>query len=126
MSCVYSVRTREIRDCIKVLYDKGDQKAVDWQPGNGTRYALLFVELRDEIAGFDEANSWQVTWLSRRKTMFISSGSLVHYSYVQEKLSCGMADAICIAEAIGHILGLKSTRSEDFNPDLPVQLVMES
>lgn len=124
--CRYSIRTREIRDCIKVLYDKGDQKAVDWQPGNGTRYALLFVELRDEIAGFDACNSWQVTWLTHGKTMFISSASHVHYSYVQEKLGCGAADAICIAEAIGHILGLTSTKSEDFDPDLPVRLVMDS
>jgi hypothetical protein len=126
MSCPYSIRTKSIEDCAKFFRDYGGQKCVDWQPGNGTRYALLFVELFGEMAGFDEANSWQITWLSKRKTMFISAASLVHYSYVQEKLECGTSDAICIAEAIGHILGVQSTTCEEFDPALPVRLVMES
>ena len=126
MRCEYDIRTRAIEDCIKVLYDKDDQKAVDWQPGNGTRYALLFVSLRDEISGFDACNSWQITWITKRKTMFISSASHIHFSYIQEKLECGISDAICIAEAIGHVLGLTSTRCEEFDPSLPIRGIMES
>jgi hypothetical protein len=125
MSCDYDVRTRAIEDCVKVIEDIGDQKFVDWQPGNGTRYALLFLRVDPRVKK-DESNDWQITWLTKRKTMFVSDQSHVHFSYVQEKLDAGISDAICLAEAIGHILGLSSTTCEDFDPDLPVRLIMDS
>lgn len=120
----YDVRTKLIKNCATVLYDYGDQKAVDWQPGNGTRYLLIFVELRDEIAGL--ANSWQVTWVHKRTTMFHSGAGFISYSYVMEKMGCNVSDAVCIAEAIGHVLGIPSTQSEEFSPDLNVTSIMTS
>lgn len=125
MSCPYDIRTKPIENCATRMTGDGDNLAVDWQPGNGTRYALLFVKL-GKLAKFDECGDWQVTWVTKRKTMFVRETSLVHYSYVQEKLECGISDAICIAEAIGHILGIESTTCEDFDPSLPAREVMES
>jgi len=125
MDYKYSIRTRDTRDCIKALKDFGDQKFVDWQPGNGTRYALLFVRLDPQVQ-IEESGDWQVTWLTKLRTMFIGQNSFVHYNYVKEKMHCGSADAICIAEAIGHVLGFNSTTSEQFDPELPVRLIMDS
>ncbi len=125
MNYRYDIRTCEIDNCIKTIEDIGKQKYVDWQPGNGTRYALLFTRINARVM-MDASNDWQITWLSKRKTMFISDNSFVYHGYVAEKMGVCEADAICIAEAIGHILGLKSARAEDFNPDLVVSLTMES
>lgn len=125
MSCKYDIRTRDIDDCARVVEDIGNQKFVDWQPGNGTRYALLFVQIDPQVKS-DEANDWQITWLTKRRTMFISDQSHVHFTYVAEKMGANTADAICLAEAIGHVLGFSSTQAEDFDPDLNVKLIMES
>jgi len=130
MACEYDIRTKPIEACAARVAGNDERKVVDWQPGNGTRYALLFVRLH-ELAGVDECSDWQVTWITRRRTMFVSDSSYVSYSYVQEKMSwvkdiIGISDAICIAEAIGHVLGLEATSCEEFDPDLPAREVMES
>jgi len=130
MSCPYDIRTKPIEQCATEVVDIGSQKYVDWQPGNGTRYALLFVRIDPQVKK-DESGDWQITWLTKRRTMFVSTSSCVMYTYVKEKMSgiqdsIGTSDAICIAEAIGYILGLQSTTCEEFDPSLPAREVMES
>lgn len=125
MSCPYDIRTKPIESCPTRVVRAANSLIVDWQPGNGTRYALLIVDL-GKLSGVDECSDWQVTWTTKRKTMFLSNSSFVHYNYVKEKLECGISDAICIAEAIGHMLDLPATGCEEFDPTLPVREVMES
>lgn len=125
MNCPYDIRTKPIEACATRVARDGDSLAVDWQPGNGTRYALLMVDL-GRLANTAECGDWQITWTTKRMTMFISNSSFIHYNYVKEKLGCGISDAICIAEAIGHMLGLSATSCEEFDPSLPAREVMES
>jgi hypothetical protein len=132
---VYDVRTRPIEDSIKAVgqSDLGIGY-YDYQPGNGTRYALLFTRL--DATKLPEAcegtlgpgrSGWMITWVTKGKTMILSdTGRFVHYNYIAEKLDVGVADAICLAEFIGHVLGRPSTRSEEFAPELPAREVMES
>ena len=125
MSCQYDIRTKPIETCLTRVARDGNSLVVDWQPGNGTRYSLLMVDL-GKLAGVDECGDWQITWITKRMTMFLLNSPFVHYNYVKEKLGCGISDAICIAEAIGHMLGLPATNCEEFDPSLPAREVMES
>ena len=64
-------------------------KRYDWQPGNGTRYDLILTNLKGH---------WLITWLrfgGSGGPSLLFSGYL-HYTYVMEKMSVGIADAVAI------------------------------
>ena len=35
----------------------------------------------------------------------VDNKALLHFGYVQKKLGCGISDAVCLAEIIGHCTG---------------------
>lgn len=126
MSCEYDIRTKTVEASTIQFIDHGDQKYIDWQPGNGTRYGLLFVKVAEDIGKAESIGRWVITWVNPQKTMFVGAKSYVHFSYVQEKMRVPVSDAIVIAEAIGLVLGIGSTTSYDFDPDLNAREIMES
>lgn len=77
---------------------------VEYEPGNGTRYRLLIVNLKG--TGLDEGpyrNGWIVTYLNSMRSMIVvDDRGLLHFKHVMEKLQCGIADAVCLAEIIGY------------------------
>ena len=84
---------------------------VEYQPGNGTRYPVLFTYLgtleklsQDRIGCQPE--SWLVTMLtcSPYNSLMCSTNDHVHWSYVMEKLQLNQTDALCVAELIKLIL----------------------
>jgi hypothetical protein len=94
----------------------GPVRFVDYQPGNGTRYNLVFTN----INGTDEVgnnNGWLVTWLNSHdlKAMVVTdSGQLLHFSYVMEKMRACASDAVCLAEIIGYCTGRSYITCEEF------------
>ena len=76
-------------------------KRFDWQPGNGTRYDLIY--------GSGDPYT-QIAWLKRGGsggTLMLFSDFL-HYSYIMEKMDINIADAVGILKFLelqGHAVG---------------------
>lgn len=73
----------------------------DWQPGNGTRYDLVYAPVGDRT---------MITWLrhggSGGPSLLFSH--FLHYSYVTEKMQVNIADAVGILKFLeyqGHDVG---------------------
>jgi len=130
----YNIRTRPINASVMSYDVNSDIQYYNYQPGNGTRYSLLFIWLDPKnnphgcFAVFDEEHcgGWMITWVTQAKTMFIPEYGMVHYSYVMEKMKAGTSDAIVLAEFIGYVTGLPATSCEEFDPALPIKGVMNS
>lgn len=67
----------------------------DWQPGNGTRYDLLYGRT---------GGMWLITWLkhggSAGPAMLFDG--YIHYTYLMEKLEVNIADATGILKFLEH------------------------
>ena len=74
---------------------------VDYQPGNGTRYELLFIPAEGKLVGSSE-NDWYVAWVNHGVGMHMTP-SYKHFNYVMEKLGCGIADAEVLANLVNAI-----------------------
>lgn len=91
---------------------------VDYQPGNGTRYSFLFVEIvgmpemKHRAGGHDHA--WLITNLIRGTSMLVGHDGFVAPRYVAEKLGQSEPDSVVIGELIGHILGQGSVSCEEY------------
>lgn len=107
------IRTkRTVQESItRHIESSGTVHEVEYCPGNGTRYHLVFVtssQLVKVIEGdcVSEFRGWLVTLTNSMRSMFVQkTEQLLHFGYVEEKLGCGLADAVCLAEIIGHITG---------------------
>lgn len=70
-------------------------KRYDWQPGNGTRYDLIYGEV-----GNKNLIGWMRQGGSGGCVMLFSA--FLHYSYVMEKMQIGIADAVGILKFLQH------------------------
>jgi hypothetical protein len=62
---------------------------IDWSPGNGARYQMLFTRIPESVQGSMGVSpgSWLVTDLTHsRRSMVVVEDSLTHLMYVAEKL----------------------------------------
>lgn len=91
----------------------GSVIVVVYQPGNGTRYTVVFTDLRNLSNPFLGVGQWLVNVLGVGAMQSYSNGYLA-YDYVQEKLRCGVADAVVLAELIGRELGRKYVTCEEY------------
>lgn len=104
------LRTKDIDDSITIIEEDPRTIAVEYQPGNGTRYTLTITTLSrfdsDEFLKCigREGPTWLLVWLngSTGKAMTFGRG-LLHYNYVRDKLECSISDAIVIAEIVGRL-----------------------
>ncbi len=80
---------------------------VDYQPGNGTKYEVLFIE-NPKAKSLLPFTAVVVNFRSTMQLM----GGWVHYSYVQEKLRCSQGDAEPLALLFAHVTE-KWIREED-------------
>ena len=85
---------------------------VNWQPGNGTWYRLLFVPLEPhmvEATGFDMSGKiYMVTWIVPGEPCYsyaFRQGGYLAYSYVHEKL-CPKRGSRVDASELTRIMGL--------------------
>ena len=103
------LRTKSVDDSITIIEERGPLIAIEYQPGNGSRYCLVITKLDplgDEFLQSigRQGKTWVLTWLagSKGKSMTFGDG-LLHFNYVQEKLDCSRSDAIVIAEIAGQL-----------------------
>ena len=86
-------------------------ECIVYEPGNGTRYELVFVQMSDAVLrmiGY-RPSSVMVTLVNiRGKTMFATKGAFLHPGYVKEKMDIGISDAYVLAEIISYCVGSKS------------------
>ena len=85
---------------------------VNWCPGNGTWYRLMFTPLEKHMlkaSGFDiSSGAYLVTWIIPGEACFsyvFREGGYLAYSYVQEKL-CGHRGSCVDASELTRIIGL--------------------
>lgn len=116
------VRTKKTVEEGIVNFGLGDRQResviqyVEYEPGNGTRYRLLIANVNG--TGMDEIDSskggWVVTNLNSMRSMVVTDNAgLLHFNYVMEKLQCGIADGVCLAEIIGHCTNRPYVTSEE-------------
>lgn len=115
-------RTKTIDESIS-YEEKGEgHMLITYQPGNMTRYVLIFQKL-SFIGGAEarqQTGTQHGTWLvsnvadSRNiNTMLVvENNGFLHYSYVEEKMGVGTGDAVVLAEIIGEKLGRSYETSE--------------
>jgi len=90
----------------------GNVIAVEWEPGNCTRYRLLFTKLSSNILEVLEHNPrigqtwWYVAWYcsSRGSYVFSPENGPLTYGYVAEKFGLHPVDASEVTRVIGTIL----------------------
>jgi hypothetical protein len=85
-------------------------KRYDWQPGNGTRYDLCYGPVGDRAL---------VTWLRQGGSggPSLAFSHYLHYTYVMEKMSVNIADAVGILkflEEMGHDVGYPTDTPYEF------------
>jgi hypothetical protein len=81
---------------------------IDWQPGNGTRYDIVYAE--------DDKGRIHFTWLYRGgsggSTFSFEPGGYVHHGYLMEKMDLrSMGDAaglLAFLHTKGHSVGMPS------------------
>ncbi len=107
------------RGIARVTYGNANNKAdttfvVEWQPGNGTWYRLMFTPLTPklvEAAGFDFGGNdgcYLITWCipgEPGNSYVFQNGGFLHYEYVQEKL-CSKKGSRVDASELTRIIAL--------------------
>jgi len=88
---------------------------VDWQPGNGSRYDILY----GEYINADGKPMFFVTWLrlggSGGSTLSWDGLTLLHWSYLSEKMKVNEADAAGILSYLKKIRGHTVAMPEGFD-----------
>lgn len=107
--------------------DSGDAPClIDWSPGNGTRYRILFTQMTPELsraAGFDFGAvrdiffvSWIIPGEECQSYAFAQRGDCLHYNYVAEKLCFSRGSAVDASE-LTRIIGLYLNRPVELCTD---------
>jgi hypothetical protein len=117
------LRTKSIDDSIVVIEEVGNGEiiALDYQPGNGTRYCLVVTKMTrlgpELLSSFGRSGpTWLVSWMSGSEGKAMTcGGGFLHFNYVREKLRCSESDAIVIAEIVGRLTGQKYVSCDEMH-----------
>lgn len=90
-----------------------NQAIFDLEPGNGTRYALLIIDDRDEVL---------VCWLSRSRVggsciRLLKGGECPDLRYVAEKMGVDIADAAAICAFVRGAFAVDIRIPSDFDQE---------
>lgn len=94
-------------------------RLINYQPGNGTRYILLFNQVpagaASETLGLMGEPGWVVTWIHHRSRSHLvySQRGFLHWSDAQEWFKTSKSDAVVLAEIIGHVTGIAASTLAD-------------
>ena len=120
------LRTKSIEDSIKYEDMSSTVSYYDYQPGNGTRYRLLFTFLdkctektKDHLGSHSKDTCVVTNFRSRDSRSMVIPGRdfYLHHSFVQEKLDCCIPDSIVLAEFIGWVVRCGYTPQEEISPE---------
>jgi hypothetical protein len=120
------LRTKEsIRAGVQNESSYGQTTIVEYVPGNGSLYLMSFTDLskfsplsKDRLGLGEDGSGVLVSYLNQVpiRTMVVidNKNQLLHWRYVQEKLSLHIADAIVLAELIGLLSERPFVTCEEF------------
>lgn len=97
----------------------GKSRVLNYQPGNGTRYLLVFTPISagseaGALLGLMDEEGWVVTWISHRShTLVCSQKALLHWSDVALGFQTTKSDAVVLAEVIGHVTSIRASTLEE-------------
>lgn len=103
---------RDAEITYQMAFDPGESSfVVNWQPGNGTWYRVMFTPMTPELvqaAGFSlSGRGWLVTWIIPGEPCFsyvLRDDGFLTYDYIQEKL-CSKKGSWVDASEITRIIG---------------------
>lgn len=115
-----SPRTKPIDEAITRDHSSegGGRRYIEYQPGDGTLYALLFTRLDFARVKTDTSTrAWMVTLTNfpHSPSVAITPGCFIAPGYVEEKLSLPYASAFVVAEIIARLCGCTAYLSEDYH-----------
>ena len=97
---MYYPKLKNVNQAICRRISPSDADYFHYEPGNGTRYDVLFSTYND---GYGQKTV--MTLVNMRKAMIISNEmSLVNIGYMQEKLDLGEGDCYALIPLINHYL----------------------
>lgn len=89
-------------------YDAMAPRVVEYQPGNGTRYVMVLTDLpegSERITGHP-SGTVLVHVQNYGRCVTVEPGVELDPGKVRRSLDCSAADAMVLAEAIGHLAGV--------------------
>lgn len=118
----YSLRTKILEDSIVRRESRDGQTFIEAEPGDSTRYCLVFTSLVDTASkascggtGYVLVN--EVADCCRIRSMIVPKDGFVHFNDVEDRMGYGTASAITVAELIAHVVGCKCVTREEFLRD---------
>jgi hypothetical protein len=128
------LRTKEsVRAGVQNESSYGQTTIVEYVPGNGSLYLMSFTDLsefsplaKDRLGLGESGSGVLVSYLNQTpiRTMVVIDGKqLLHWQYVQEKLSLHIADAVVLAELIGLLSERPFITCEEFLAEEKLQAV---
>jgi len=91
---------------------------VDYQPGNGTRFSYLFVEIvgMPKLTANAGANphSWLIMDTNNRRAHLFGAVGFLAPRYVAEKLALSESSSVVIAELISYVTGRTAYTCEEY------------
>jgi len=91
---------------------------IEYQPGNGTRYVFLFVEIvgmpkLTEHAGANP-HSWLVMDTIHNSAYLFAAHGFIAPQLVKEKLGRNEVDSVVVAELIAHVIDRSAFTCEEY------------
>lgn len=110
------LRAIPIEQAIKVHNIVGEHvHVVDYQPGDGTRYELVFASVGPRVSGAENAVLVSLINFPQGPSMLVERNhGFLAPSYVTEKLGIKGASAVTLAEIIAHFTGREAYSPEEY------------
>lgn len=110
------LRSKPIADAIlKNVPCVGATRVVEYQPGDGTRYELVFSDVGGGCCGSANAVLVTVVNFPRSPSMLVERDhGFLSPTYVAEKMGVSAPSAITLAEVIAHFTGREAYSPEEY------------
>lgn len=115
-------RTKSILSSIVRDVRWGDNRVVEYEPGNSTRYLLTITKLPPSVTsliGYDNGAVHQVTLLSepgKPRAVLIADYEYIHHTKM-EALADSIVDRVVLAELLGVLLSQQSIKLRDMDTE---------
>lgn len=117
------LRSKPIDESITIDHEVPGRRFIEYQPGDATRYLLLFVDLDfgdthglGQHVGSNGSASvvTLLNWPHCPSVVLQRDGGFLAPAYVEEKLGVGGPSSVTLAEIIAHVLGREADTPERY------------
>lgn len=113
------LRSKPIAEAITKQFEyPGGIVVIEYCPGDGTRYELVFTPVRDALSGTTDSTLATLVNFPKGPSMLVErNGGFLAPTYVEEKLGIRGASSITLAEIIAHFTGREANGPEHYRAD---------